>query len=238
VNHLCVIPARGGSKRIPRKNLRVFAGRPIISHSSAAARACGCFAHVIVSTDDAEIAEVARTEGATVPFSRPPELADDHAGTIPVIAHALAWMRDHHGDFDAVCCLYPTAPFVDPSDLREGLRLLQEADWSYVFTAGAYAAPIFRAFQQAPSGGVEMYFPDRFATRSQDLPQALHDAGQFYWGRPRAWLSGEPFFTLRSRPLLLPRWRIQDIDTPEDWIRAELMYPIVRDWIKGTCCQP
>lgn len=225
MNRLCVIPARGGSKRIPRKNIKPFAGLPMIAHSIAAARASGLFSRIVVSTDDAEIAEIARMHGAEIPFIRPAALSNDHAGTIPVIAHAIETLAARRGPADAVCCLYATAPFVRAGDLREGLRLLESGDWSYVFTATEFPAPIFRSFRVLDSGGVEMFYPDKFATRSQDLPRAWHDAGQFYWGRPSAWLAGEPFFTPRARALLLPRWQVQDIDTQEDWERAELIAP-------------
>lgn len=224
MHNLCVIPARGGSKRIPLKNIRPFAGRPMIKHSIAAALDSGVFDRVIVSTDDEEIADVARTYGAEVPFMRPPELSNDHAATIEVIAHATEWMQSRHGDFDAVCCLYATAPFVRIEDLRRGADALAGGDWAYAFTVTDFAAPIFRSFQRHAGGGVEMFFPDKFSARSQDLPQALHDAGQFYWGRPSAWLEGKRFFEPHSFPLIIPRWRVQDIDNIEDWTRAELMF--------------
>ncbi len=227
MKRLCVIPARGGSKRVPRKNIRLFRGRPMIAWSIAAALESGVFDRVIVSTDDAEIAGVARAHGAETPFPRPAELADDHAGTLPVMAHALEWMEAAAGPFDAVCCLYATAPFATAADLRAALSLLESGDWSYVFTAAEFPAPIFRSFQVRPVGGVEMFFPDRFSTRSQDLPRAWHDAGQFYWGRPAAWRAREPFFTSRAQILPLPRSRVQDIDTPEDWAHAEHLHALL-----------
>lgn len=221
---LAVIPARGGSKRIPRKNVRPFCGRPMIAWAIDAARESGLFDHVIVSTDDAQIAETAREFGAETPFTRPAELANDHAGTIPVIAHATGWAREQGWAFDAVCCVYPTAPMISPGDLAEGLRLLGEGSHDFVFSATDYAAPVFRAFVQAEDGGVEMIFPEHFDSRSQDLPRALHDAAQFYWGLPDAWLGAKTLFGPRSRALLIPRWRVQDIDTPEDWVRAEALF--------------
>lgn len=221
---LCVIPARGGSKRIPRKNVRPFAGKPMIAHSIAAARASELFADVIVSTDDEEIAAIARKHGAETPFVRPAELSNDHAGTIEVIAHATRWMQERRGGYDAVCCLYATAPFVQVTDLRRGAEALESGSWAYAFTATEFAAPIFRSFQLHPGGGVEMFFPDKFMSRSQDLPKALHDAGQFYWGLPSAWLEGKRFFEPHSYPVVIPRWRVQDIDNLDDWTRAELMF--------------
>ena len=222
--NLCVIPARGGSKRIPRKNIRDFCGKPMIAWSIEAAHASECFDRVIVSTDDDEIAKVARAWGAEVPFMRPVELADDHTGTIPVIAHATRWMMEAEDEPDSVCCLYPTAPLVQPDDIQQGLQALRSDTWAFCFTATEYASPIFRAFQAKASGGVEMFFPEHFQTRSQDLPTALHDAGQFYWGRPHAWLSHEALFGAYSTPLLIPRWRVVDIDTEADWQHAELMH--------------
>jgi len=221
---IAVIPARGGSKRIPRKNVRPFCGRPMIAWAIDAARGSGLFDHVVVSTDDAEIAEIAREAGAEVPFMRPVDLADDHAGTIPVIAHATVWAREQGWPIEAVCCVYPTAPMIAPGDLAEGLRLLAEGRHDFVFSATDFASPIFRAFVETEDGGVEMIFPEHFHSRSQDLPRALHDAAQFYWGRPDAWLSAKTLFGPRSAALLIPRWRVQDIDTPEDWVRAEALF--------------
>lgn len=221
---LAVLPARGGSKRIPRKNIRPFCGRPMIAWPISAARESGLFDRIIVSTDDAEIAGIAGEYGAEVPFLRPARLSDDRAGTTEVIAHATAWVLEQGWPVSAVCCLYPTAPLVFPGDLSAGLMLLEGGGWSYVFTATEFAAPIFRAFRQTPEGGVEMFWPESFGSRSQDLPHALHDAGQFYWGRPRAWIDGEVIFGPRSAPLIIPRWRVQDIDTPDDWRRAEALF--------------
>ena len=221
---LCVIPARGGSKRIPRKNIRNFCGMPMIAWSIRAAQVSGCFDQIIVSTDSSEIADVAREWGAHVPFMRPGELADDFVGTIPVLAHAVQWYQEQGQGIMAVCCLYATAPFVEPGDIKRGLELLgQVAVDRFVFTATEYASAIQRALQLDPaSGKAHMWQPEQFTKRSQDLEPAFHDAGQFYWGRPMAWLSNRNLFET-STPLLLPRWRVQDIDTQEDWTRAELM---------------
>ncbi len=224
---IAVIPARGGSKRIPHKNIKLFYGKPMIAWSIEAAKSSRLFEHIIVSTDDAEIAEVARQCGAEVPFMRPEELSNDHAGTTPVIAHATQWALDQGFDVAAVCCIYATAPFVQTDDLKRGWDALDSGDWDYAFTVTDFAAPIFRSFKQAPEGGIEMFFPEYFATRSQDLPAALHDAGQFYWGRPAAWLEDKRIFDRRSKPIMIPRWRVQDIDTTDDWARAEILAPII-----------
>lgn len=224
---LAIIPARGASKRIPRKNIKPFAGKPMIAWSIEAALASGCFDCVIVSTDDAEIADVARAHGAEVPFVRPPELSDDHTGTIPVVAHAVGWMGQHVGPVEFACCLYATAPFVQPQDLRQGLDLLQRSGAQYAFTVTNFAAPIQRSFRITGQQRIEMFNPAQFNTRSQDLEEAYHDAGQFYWGRAQAWLAATPLYSEFATPLVLPRYRVQDVDTPDDWIRAELMFEIL-----------
>lgn len=220
---VAIIPARGGSKRIPRKNIKVFCGKPMIAHSIAAACESNLFDRILVSTDDCEIAEVAKALGAEVPFLRPVELSNDFAGTTEVIAHATQWMLDQQWQVETVCCLYATAPFVRVEDLNRGLVALESGPWAYAFTVTEFAAPIFRSFHLHPDGGLEMFFPDQFSTRSQDLPVALHDAGQFYWGRPTAWVERKRIFDRHSFPVIIPRWRVQDIDTEADWRRAELM---------------
>ncbi len=219
---LAIVPARGGSRRIPRKNVRDFCGKPMIAWSIEAALQSGCFERVVVSTDDAQIAELARAHGADTPFVRPPELSDDHTATLPVIAHAADALGV--ADTDLVCCIYATAAFVRPEDLQRGLALLESSDAEYAFSVTSFAFPIQRAIRVLESGRVEMFDPGQFNTRSQDLEHAYHDAGQFYWGRARAWRSQLPIFGPRSAAVLLPRHRVQDIDTPEDWTRAEWMF--------------
>lgn len=222
--NIAVIPARGGSKRIPRKNIRVFCGKPMLAWSIEAARASGLFQHIVVSTDDPEIAAVAKCYGAEVPFVRPPELSDDHAGTTEVIAHAVQWAVAQGWSVEAACCIYAAAPFVQVADIRRGLDALNTGNWAYAFSVTDFAAPIFRAFHVGDSGGIRMFFPDNFDKRSQDLPLAWHDAAQFYWGLPQAWTGGLRIFGERSAPVFVPRWRVQDIDTLDDWARAELMF--------------
>jgi pseudaminic acid cytidylyltransferase len=221
---LAVIPARGGSKRIPRKNIKTFCGKPMIAWSIEAAMQSGCFDRIIVSTDDTEIAEVARAHGAEVPFMRPLELSDDYTGTIPVIAHAIGWQNQHGQMATEVCCIYATAPLMQTKYLQRGLALLESNEADYVFSLTSYAFPIQRAIRLTAGKRVEMFQPDQFNTRSQDLEEAWHDAGQFYWGRAGAWLSHKNAFSGNALPVLLPRYLVQDIDTIDDWVRAELMF--------------
>ena len=221
---LAVIPARGGSKRIPRKNIKVFGDKPMIAWSIEAAIASKLFDHVIVSTDDAEIAEVSEAHGALVPFMRPPELSDDHTGTSAVVAHAIKWWQSQIATPELVCCIYATAPFISAVDLQRGMKLLTETSSNFAFSVTSYAFPIQRALKLTKANRVEMFQPECFKMRSQDLEEAYHDAGQFYWGRPEAWLSEKPVFTVDSSAVILPRYRVQDIDTLEDWARAELMF--------------
>ncbi|MFM5229012.1 pseudaminic acid cytidylyltransferase [Aeromonas media] len=225
---LAIIPARGGSKRIPGKNIRPFAGVPMIVHSIRAAQEAGCFDQIIVSTDDEKIAEVAREYGASVPFIRPPELADDHAGTQEVIAHAINWAISQGWKLGPVCCIYATAPFIQAQDLLNGVALLRGNCQDFVFSAAAFDYSPYRGFTQSGQG-VEMLFPEYFPIRSQDLPTVLHDAGQFYWGTSEVWLEQQILFGPHASPLLLPSHRVQDIDTPADWYRAELLWQLLQE---------
>ena len=220
---LAVIPARGGSKRIPRKNIKLFGGLPMIAWSINAAIKSQCFDRIIVSTDDVEIASVAKAHGAEVPFMRPIYLSDDHTGTIPVVAHAIDWQNQHGESASLVCCIYATAPFLQHTDLEQGLSLLQNTGADYALSVTSYAFPIQRAIRITSKNRVEMFQPEHFNTRSQDLPEAWHDAGQFYWGTAHAWLNQKSVFNADSLAVKLPPYRVQDIDTMEDWHQAELM---------------
>jgi N-acylneuraminate cytidylyltransferase len=224
---LAVIPARGGSKRIPRKNIKVFCGLPMIAWSIRAAIQSQCFDRIIVSTDDAEIAQIAKAHGAEVPFIRPENLADDYTSTIPVIAHAIDWQSKNGFSATEVCCIYATAPFIQANDLRRGLETLRSLDVSYAFAVTSYAYPIQRALRISAGQRIEMFHPDHLSSRSQDLEEAWHDAGQFYWGKTQAWTQNTPIFSEASAPVPLPRFRVQDIDTPEDWERAEMIFKII-----------
>ena len=215
--NVAIIPARGGSKRIEKKNIRPFCGRPLIAYSIDAALETQLFEHVIVSTDCDEIANIAESIGACAPFRRPAELADDHSTTIPVIRHALDWVEQNLATVDLACCIYATAPMIRAEDIRRGHdELRRNAEAKFAFSVTSYAFPIFRALQ-IQAGRTSMFWPEHELTRSQDLPEAFHDAGQFYWGRPDAFRHHDGFFSANSIPIILPRHRVQDIDTPEDW---------------------
>lgn len=224
MSSVAIIPARGGSKRIPRKNIKEFCGKPMIAWSIEAARESGCFDRIVVSTDDAEIAEVATQFGAETPFMRPSSLSDDYTGTIPVIRHAVEWLSQNGATVSEACCLYATAPFVSPEDLKRGQQMLRSEACSYAFSVTSYAFPIQRAIRITSEGRVAMFSPEHFQTRSQDLEEAWHDAGQFYWGTAKAWQDEKPMFSEEALPVTLPRHRVQDIDTPEDWARAEWLF--------------
>jgi pseudaminic acid cytidylyltransferase len=224
---IAVIPARGGSKRIPRKNIRSFCGKPIIAYSIAAAQQAGLFDQVVVSTDDEEIAAVARALGAATPFLRPKEIADDFTGTNAVVKHAVAWFNAQSNDVTHACCLYATAPLLQANYIVEGYDALSRSDAAFAFSVTSYAFPIQRAVRITPEGRVDAIYPEHRMTRSQDLEHAYHDAGQFYWGTARAFLEEMPLFAPHSIGVVLPRHLVQDIDTLEDWTQAELMYAAV-----------
>jgi N-acylneuraminate cytidylyltransferase len=222
---VAIIPARCGSKRIPRKNLKPFDGVPMIVRSIRTALDCGLFDQVVVSTDDQEIADVARAHGAQVPFVRPVELADDFTGTAAVIVHALSQLPI----FDYVCCIYATAPLLQAKYLRQGHELLvQHPDKSFAFSVTGFGFPVQRALTLDEQGALTSLYPEFRNTRSQDLPEAYQDAGQFYWGRTEAWLRGDVLFSPASLPVILPRHLVQDIDTLEDWKRAEYLYAALK----------
>ena len=224
---IAMIPARGGSKRIPRKNIKLFHGKPMIAYSIEAAQKSGCFDKIIVSTDDQEIADVALAYGAEVPFLRPANISDDHATTMDVIQHTIHWCESQNMAVDLLCCIYATAPFIEAQDLQRGLQMLENTCVEYVFSATTFAFPIQRAISLKENGAVKMFQPEHLSTRSQDLEEAYHDAGQFYWGKISAFKDGLAIFSSHSRCVLLPRKRVQDIDTQEDWELAEALYSVL-----------
>jgi pseudaminic acid cytidylyltransferase len=226
--NICVIPARGGSKRIPRKNIKQFCGKPIIAWSIEAAIKSNCFERIVCSTDDDEIASVAREYGVEIPFLRPAELSDDYTGTIQVVAHAIDYLQKQGTNIDLVCCIYATAPFIQADDLKESLKQIENEDTNYCFSVTSYPFPIQRSIRITEENRFEMFQPGMFNKRSQDLEEAYHDAGQFYWGKTAAWLETEQMFSLKSTPYILPRYLVQDIDTEEDWLQAELMFEVLK----------
>lgn len=225
---LAVIPARGGSKRIPRKNVKAFHGKPMIGYAVEAAISSSIFDNVIVSTDDTEIAQIAQDFGADVPFIRPAQLAGDHSPTVPVIAHAIQECQSYGWDIEAVCCIYPGVPFISKNDLKTAFQLLLETGANYVFPVTGFPSPIQRALRRFPNGSVTPFQSEYAATRTQDLEPGYFDVGQFYWGKTSAWLQNLNLH-LNGITLLVPEWRAVDIDTPDDWERAELLYSVLSD---------
>lgn len=214
---VAVIPARGGSQRIPRKNIRLLDGKPLIAYSIETAIASGLFDRIIVSTDDEEIAEVVRGYGAETPFMRPANLADHMTGTTPVMQHALSYLIEEGRTPDQACLIYATCPMLTPDDLQQGFAQLNQRT-AFCFSATTFAFPIQRALHVQENGELAPMFPEHIGKRSQDLVEAIHDAGQFYWASTKDWFD-EVIFGPKSKPLLLPRHRIQDLDTEEDWQR-------------------
>ena len=224
---IAVIPARGGSKRIPRKNIRIFHGKPMIGWAIEAAHRSGCFDRVIVSTDDAEIADIARDFGALCPFARPQNLADDFTPLVPVIRHALTETTAELGAVDHVCCILPTAPLLRPSDLRSCYDILLAGRYTYVLPVTTFPYPIQRAVKKFPDGRIAMFEPDHYLTRSQDLDEAFHDAGQFYWASAETWMVKDQLFDKDAFGYEIPRSHTQDIDTMEDWHQAEMQFSLL-----------
>ena len=225
--NICIIPARGGSKRIPRKNVKNFLGKPIIAYSISQALNSGLFEEVMVSTDDNEIANIAIELGATVPFLRSLKNSNDFATTADVILEVISKYSEQGLIFDHICCCYPTAPFISISRLIEGFELLKLDQVDTVFPITSFDYTIWRSFKENADGYLSFNWSEFENTRSQDLPTAFHDAGQCYWGTQHAWLHSKPIFSLNAAPLLLPRHRVQDIDTPQDWLQAEQLFAIL-----------
>lgn len=221
---IAILPARGGSKRIPRKNIRPFRGRPIIEWSISAALASGMFDVVMVSTDDPEISEIARSCGAETPFVRSVKASDDNATTVDALREVLAWYEAKNIHFDLACCLYPAAPFVQAHDLVEGASLLDASDFAVMMPVVAYGYPIWRSLMRDPTGKIIMNFPANLNTRSQDVAAAYHDAGQWYWFRVDAFKRDGVLIGPNTGSVILPGNRTQDIDTEDDWLLAELKH--------------
>jgi pseudaminic acid cytidylyltransferase len=225
---VAIVPARGGSKRIPRKNIRPFRGIPLLERVVLTLRSSGLFDRIVVSTDDDEIASIGTAAGAEAPFRRPPELSDDRTGARPVIIHAIEAIEAELGRaLGPTCIVYPTAVFVTIEDLASSLETLGTTESEFVFSAVEFDAPVQRALVRLADGSCAPMWSQHIGTRTQDLEPTYHDAGQFYWGQRDAWLAGRPVFESRSQMCILPRWRVQDIDTPDDWARAELIHRLL-----------
>jgi pseudaminic acid cytidylyltransferase len=220
---IAVIPARGGSKRIPRKNIKDFCGRPMIAWAISTAKESGLFDHVIVSTDDKEIAVLAREWGAETPFVRPLNLADDLTPTVPVVAHAVTSCLDLGWIVEYVCCIYPCVPFLQVDDLIAALDLAKARKADFVYPVTEYSHPIQRAMRILSNGKMELFKPQFELTRTQDLEKSYHDAGQFYWGMTAAWIEHKKMHT-DGLGMSIPNWRVVDIDSEDDWKRAELIF--------------
>jgi pseudaminic acid cytidylyltransferase len=223
---LAIIPARGGSKRIPRKNVRPFHGKPMIAWSISAALESHVFDEVIVSTDDEEIASFAEDYGASVPFRRPADLSNDFAPTMPVMSHAIRWWEEHRGSVEIACCLQATAPFIRPSILREGLNLLSESPADFVLSVTRFAYPVQRSLKLNSEKMLDFVEPENALKRSQDLEPRFHDAGQFFIGRAGAFFRYQAVLFGKCLPIIVPEDEVVDIDTEEDWRLAEKLFSI------------
>lgn len=220
---VAIIPARGNSKRIPRKNIRPFGGLPMISYSITAARNTNLFDRVIVSTDSDEIAETAVKYGAEVPFMRPASLAGDIVGIGAAVAHALEWLSESGYPVKTACCIYATAPLIQPEHICRGYELFKNSGAASAMSVTSFAFPVQRALLIGEQGNLHPVSLKGWQTRSQDLPEAYHDAGQFVWLDVDAFLEIREFLMDKTVPVLIPRHFVQDIDTPEDWETAEMM---------------
>ncbi|KEQ18626.1 pseudaminic acid cytidylyltransferase [Endozoicomonas numazuensis] len=222
--NLAIIPARQGSKRIPEKNIRLFKGRPIIAYSIEAALNCPFIDKVIVSTNDQKAADIAKSQGAEVPFIRPEEYSHDHATTWDVINHSLEWYKKEGSELTNICCIYATAPFIQQASLEEGFQAICKTRYDYAFPVVRFQSPIQRALKREADGSVSMLHPEHADTRTQDLEPSYHDAGQFYWGKARAFKENKQFFGSNTYSIVLPEEQAQDIDTESDWKKAERLH--------------
>lgn len=230
---VAIIPARGGSKRIPRKNLKIFSGKPMIAHSILAAKNSGLFDSIFVSTEDDEIADVSKTFGSEI-IQRPLELADDYAETIPVVRHAIEWILDKGVKVDVVCCIYGCAPLVLPKDIIEGYNCLVNGKWEFVCSGTEFEYPIQRGFKVNNDKSIIMLDEEKYHSRTQDLEEIFHDADKFYWGKTKTWMEKSLIFSQRSAAVKIPRYRVQVIDNEEDWAIAENIYNLMhKDNIRG-----
>lgn len=225
MKNLCIIPARGGSKRIPRKNIKEFLGKPIIAYSIETAIETGLFDEVMVSTDDEEIAEVAKQYGAKVPFMRSAKAASDYASTADVLKEVIAKYRELGEEFDNFCCFYATAPLVQSKDVASAFERLQQSDFTCVYPVVQFSYPIWRCLDIAEDGTMKRHWPEYENSRSQDLPKEYHDTGTFYWYKTKEWLAG----SVKIGGIIVDETSIQDIDTETDWKLAEMKYKLLNN---------
>ena len=226
-NIVAIIPARGNSKRIPGKNYKKFNGKPIIANTIEKLKESKIFDRIIVSTDSKKIASISKRYGAEVPFRRPKFLSDDYTSDTSVISHSVRFLVKEGYQFDYVCCVYAPNPFLQIADLKKGFKKIQSKKYNYVFSATPYRFPFFRSFTFSHKQGVKMLFYKNFKKRSQDLKQIMCDAGHFYWGHKKSWLQEKVFFTKNSDIIMVPEWRYNDLDTLDDWKRAEIYSKII-----------
>ena len=230
---IALLPARKGSKRIRNKNIKDFCGKPIIAWSIQSALKANIFDKIIVSTDSKDIANIAKKFGADSYFLRPKNLSDDNTGIQDVMNHAVKWMSDSEWQVSYVCCVYPASPLINPYDIIKGYELIKTEQWSYCLTASQFPSSVYRSFKENNSGGIKMLFPENFKKRSQDLPSLYFDAAQFIWGTLDAWKGKDFLFGKKTSIIKLPFWRVQDIDTIDDWQRAESIFKKIRELNNG-----
>lgn len=221
---LCIIPARGGSKRIPRKNVKPFLGKPMLAYSIETAKKTGLFDEIMVSTDDEEIAEVARQYGAKVPFMRSAETANDFATTADVLREVISKYKDHGIEYDNFCCFYATAPLVQSKDVVAAYERLQQSDFTCVYPVVQFSYPIWRCLDLAEDGTMKRHWQEYENSRSQDLPKEYHDSGTFYWYKTKDWMSGN----IKIGGIVVDEISVQDIDNETDWKLAEMKYKLLQ----------
>ena len=224
--NIAIIPARGGSERITKKNISLFAGKPIIAYAIETAIQSGCFDQVIVSTEDQAIAKIAKAYSAQVPFFRPANIANNYATTLEVMQHAITWCSENQQEADYYCCLYPCTPLLTAALLQQGLQRLQQTQCDFVFTAKPFPTAVQRAFTITEQNNIALITPEYQSTRTQDLAPSYHDAGQFYWGTKQAFLTHQSIFTARAQAIVLNQYQAVDIDTKQDWALAEILYQL------------
>ena len=226
MKNLLIIPARGGSKRIPKKNIKRFKGKPIIEWTINELLKLDSFEKIIVSTDDEEIAKISNNSGIEVPFIRPKRISDDNASTRDVIIHAIRWFKEKNIEFGNVCCVYPTSIFIKHESISNALKILNsKKEEGYIFSATSFPHPIQRSFYINKRGNSQMFFPEKFRSRTQDLENSYHDAGQFYIASPKVWIEKQNIFE-NGIPFVIPRWHSIDIDTIEDWELSEIIFEL------------